>query len=122
MEANHSALIERYRDAYRLASSIVGFGATLKTVGVILGGLVILVTLGSESTFRSGALFPEPNSPPLTIAGLCAGLCVVAAFWVCGVLVAAQGQVLRATLDGAVAVSPFLDNAARAIAMGVELE
>jgi hypothetical protein len=40
-------------------------------------------------------------------------------FWVCGVIIAAQGQILQATLDNSVASSHFLTDPEPADAMGL---
>jgi hypothetical protein len=55
----------------------------------------------------------------VVVGGLFVAAIVGVLFWVCGVIVAAQGQVLRATLDNTVAHSPFLSDHERLDAMGL---
>jgi hypothetical protein len=52
-------------------------------------------------------------------AGIFVAAIVGVLFWVSGVIVAAQGQILRATLDNAVAHLPFLNDHERLDAMGM---
>jgi hypothetical protein len=101
-----SPVVNRYRDAYRVGAALVGFGNAIKTAGAILGGIIVVVSLSEGSgLFAAGGVF----------FGVAVGLLL----WVCGVMVAAQGQILRATLDNAVASSHFLTNPERADAMGL---
>lgn len=53
------------------------------------------------------------------MAGIFVAAIVGVLFWLCGVIVAAQGEILRATLDNAVASSHFLTDTERAEAMGL---
>lgn len=55
----------------------------------------------------------------LVVGGMFVAAVVGVLFWVCGVGVAAQGQILQATLDSAVATSPFLTDSERAQAKGL---
>jgi hypothetical protein len=101
-----SPVVDRYRDAYRVGAALVGLGNTIKVVGAILGGIIIVGSLSA-------------GNGPFTAAGLFLGAAVGLLFWVCGVMVAAQGQVLQATLDTAVNSSHFLTDPDRADAMGL---
>ena len=101
---------KRYRDAYRVAGFVIGVGTAAKAAGVIFG-FVIAVFLASE--------IPGANAE-LTGAGW--GLMIFALFFVVGVIISAQGQTLRASLDAAVHSSPFLDTVAKARAMGIEVD
>ena len=105
-----SPVVNRYQDAYRVGTALVGLGNTIKVVGVVLAGIIVLGSLSAgNSLFGGGAVLA------LTfLAAIVGGL-----FWVCGVIVAAQGQILQATLDNAVASSHFLTNPERADAMGL---
>lgn len=94
-----SSLGRRYRDAYIVASTTVGAGSTIKTIGAVLGALVALLSL-SLSSF----------SGTLALLGVLLGVVVGAVFFMFGVLVSAQGQVLRATLDSAVYSCPLLND------------
>lgn len=103
---SRSPVVNRYQDAYRVGTALMGLGNTIKIVGAVLAGIIVL---GSISA----------GSEVLTVAGISLAAVVGGLFWVCGVIVAAQGQILRATLDNAVASSHFLTNAERADAMGL---
>lgn len=101
-----SPVVNRYRDAYRVGAALVGVGNAIKVVGAILAGIIIVGSLS------------EANGP-FAAAGVFLGAAVGLLFWVCGVMVAAQGQILQATLDNAVASSHFLTDPERADAMGL---
>lgn len=96
----------RYRDAYRVARSVVGIGSVIKGVGGFVGiaGIVVAWALAEQS----GAL-------AASLAFLAILFAVV--IFVLGTLVAAQGQILKASLDGAVHSSPFLTDEQRAEVM-----
>jgi hypothetical protein len=88
----------------------VGLGNAIKVVGAILAAIIFLGSLSSgKGLFGGGAV----------VAGIFLAAIVGVLFWVCGVIVAAQGQILRATLDNAVAHSPFLSDHERLDAMGL---
>jgi hypothetical protein len=101
-----TAVVNRYQDAYLVGAALVGLGNTIKIVGAVLAGIIVL---GSLSV----------GSEVLTVAGVFLAAIGGGLFWVCGVIVAAQGQILRATLDDAVASSRFLTDHERADAMGL---
>lgn len=102
-----SPVVNRYQDAYRVGAALVGLGDALKVVGGVLAGIIIL---GSLSLLGEN---------PFGLVGVFIAAIVGALFWVGGVIVAAQGQILRATLDSAVAHSPFLTDHERLNAMGL---
>jgi hypothetical protein len=105
-----SAVATRYRDAYRVGTALVGLGDAIKAVGGILAGIIFIGSLTSgNGPFGGGAV----------VAGIFLAAIVGILFWVCGVIVGAQGQILRATLDTAVASSHFLTDTDRADAMGL---
>jgi len=93
----------RYLDGYRVANSVDGFGQFIKIGGFVLG---LLVWAGVAQAVSGGA-------------GFVVGLMVAAVFFVIGVIVAAHGQLLKATLDTAVHSSPFLSNDNRAAIMSL---
>ena len=97
------AVINRYTDAYRIAGITVGFGTVVRVVGGVLGAAVLFI--GSHEFGLVQALF---------VAAL-----VAAIFFFIGMLLATQGQVLKATLDTAVNSSPFLTDNQKAIAMSL---
>jgi hypothetical protein len=100
VSAGAGKVMPRYRDAYRVANTIVGIGSTLKIVGMIGAGLMALIGLAGGSSFGFMGVLA---------AVLAAGFWF-ALFFVFGIVVSAQGQVLQAGLDTAVNTSPFLSN------------
>jgi hypothetical protein len=95
-----SGLEKRYGDAYSVARFIVGVGDTVKILGIMVG-LVLFF-----AAFLAKGLF--------VVLGLVTALVTGSLFYVAGVLVSAQGQVLQASLDTAVNSSPLLDNGQKA--------
>jgi hypothetical protein len=104
------ALKTRYSDGYLLARVTVGFGTTIKIAGWFLGGLIALVLLTVLGSIGGGGF---------GLIGILLGAAVVFFFYICGVLVSAQGQVLKAALDTAVNGSPFLTNTEKAEIMSL---
>ena len=51
--------------------------------------------------------------------GIFIGATACALYFVLGVFISAQGQLLKATLDAAVHTSPFLDDEEKAAALGI---
>jgi hypothetical protein len=101
--ARIKAVAKRYLDAYRIARVTVGFGSTIKGIGAVLAVLLVLgafLILGLGRLGQSGLVV-------LIMVAIIAGI-VWLVFYVLGVLVSAQGQILLASLDGAVHSSPFL--------------
>ena len=94
----------RYRDAYLVGTMLIGLGNTIKIVGGVIAGIIAVMSLSAGALGILG----------LIMAAISGGLA-----WVCGVIVTAQGQILRATLDTAVASSPFLTDDQRLQAMGL---
>ena len=102
--------MSRYTDAYRVAKVIVGMGDFVKGFGLIAATIVGLLGLG---------LYSNPSNQAGIIASLVVAVAIGVFFWVLGVLVAAQGQMLKATLDDAVHTSPFLVDEQRAKVMSL---
>jgi hypothetical protein len=100
-----SSLMKRYKDAYAVARVTNGFGVMIKVVGMIIGGLLALAGFIVASDAR-----PKDPMSVLGIVGIVFGIIVGALFFIIGVLVCAQGQILKASLDSAVNNSPFLTN------------
>ena len=89
-------IMSRYSDAYAIARSVSAFGATVKFLALVLGvGISILGCSSGSKELWVGAIG----------LGAIAGL----AIYVLGTLVAAQGQILKATLDTAVNSSQILN-------------
>jgi hypothetical protein len=95
-----NASLIRYRDAYRVARTVNGLGTAIKVVGWILGIGVV------ASAFL---IFGKANNFEQTMAAAAAcGACIVFLFFLVGVFIAALAQTLKATLDAAVDLSPFM--------------
>ena len=114
-----AAPITRYTDAYRIAKVLVRLGATLKILAIGLGGgiagvsaLIVLVSLAGIS--RSPAAIAGLG---LGAVGFFVGILIGVLIFLFGVLLSAQGQLLRATLDTAVNSSPFLSDAEKSQVM-----
>lgn len=105
-----SPVVNRYRDTYRVGAALVGLGNAIKVVGAILAGIIFLVSLSSAKDLLGGGA---------VVLGIFIAAIVGILFWICGVIVAAQGQILLATVDTAVASSHFLTDTERAQAMGL---
>jgi hypothetical protein len=101
-------ILTRYQDGYRVAKVINGFGETCKAVGMSLGGLIAL-----------GSIIAASGSSLVVVIGLVFGSIVGFVGWAIGVLISAQGQIVKATLDTAVNSSPFLSNEERAKIMSL---
>lgn len=107
------SLTSRYWDAYTVARVIVGYASLIKTVGVALGAAILLISLMIASQFQGGGAFA------MFLVGLLNAAGVGMLFYIVGILVAAQGEILKATLDSAVNSSPFLTNEHRAKIMSL---
>lgn len=107
------ALMKRYWDAYLIARATVGFGTMIKAIGGVLAGLIFLGTMIAASQASSGVGFV------ILATGTAFAVFVGLLFFLLGVLVSAQGQILKASLDGAVNSSPFLTNEDRAEIMSL---
>jgi hypothetical protein len=110
-------VVGRYADAYRVARATVLIGTLIKVVGVLLG---LTVGAGLFALFAwQGRQFGGNTAPLGFFVGLLTGVATFAFFFVLGTVVSAQGQLIKATLDGAVNSSPFLTNEQRAEAMSL---
>jgi hypothetical protein len=89
------SVMSRYTDAYIIARTITAIGATVKFVGLALGGCIAVVGLVASS-----------QSAQFAVGGVILAVIVAIPIYVLGIL--AQGQILKATLDNAVNSSPLL--------------
>jgi len=119
MAGDPTAVMNRYRDAYRVANTIVAIGNTIKILGIVVWILLILGLLYLGSRGSSGFLQQESSLAIALIAGVIGGAPVALLFWLLGILVNSQGQILLASLDEAVNTSPFLTNEQKAEAMSL---
>jgi hypothetical protein len=87
----------RYVDAYLVARTITAFGATVKVIAFVIGGGITLIALVAGS-----------KSMELALGGVILGAIVTVPIYILGILVSAQGQILKATLDCAVNGSQLL--------------
>lgn len=112
------SLKKRYWDAYVVARTTVGIGTAIKVVGAVLG---ILIFVGVLVIANNGPRYYRSGDAQViaAILGGVWGALVWLFFFIWGVLVSAQGQILKASLDGAVNSSPFLTNEQRARIMSL---
>ena len=89
--------MSRYTDAYLVARAIIAIGATVKVLAFVVGGGVVLI-----------ALLAVGKSAELALGSVLLGAIVAIPIYILGILVTAQGQILKATLDCAVNGSPLL--------------
>lgn len=92
----------RYRDAYRLARAITGIGSLIK--GVAIGQTLVI----AFATLLLAIQFNRATAVSVLGVGLVFACIVGIASYLFGLVVAAQGQILKASVDGAVHSSPFL--------------
>jgi hypothetical protein len=109
-----SSLAKRYSDAYLVSSVTDGFGKLIKGIGLLLGGILVLAGFGLISQGRLG-----DATVALGVLTLALGVISGLWFYMVGVLVSANAQVLKASLDSAVNTSPFLTNEHRAKIMSI---
>ena len=96
----------RYADAYVVAQTIEGVGMTIKAVGILVGALLALASLGSATKGGVGIVFAFMG---IAVAGT-----IAAVLFLLGILASAHGQLLKATLDIAVNTSRVLTDQDRA--------
>lgn len=121
ISGRESALLHRYTDAYLVAKVTVGIGSLIKTVGIIFAALIFLSAFGLGSYITSG----NGNGVILIsvlVVGASYAFTVGFVFYVIGIIVSANGQVLKATLDNTVGNSPFLTNNLKARVMSLPEE
>jgi hypothetical protein len=105
-----NGMVTRYQDGYRVGKFVDTVGSMCKGIGVILaliGGVTGLSLANSHPQFGNA------NFSEFGIIILVAGVIIGLSFWVVGVLISAQGQLLKAVLDTAVNSSPFITDAQR---------
>jgi len=107
-----TAFGQRYKDAYRVARTVTLVGEFIKALGFLL--IIATIVIIYLAVSQSGSGIP--------LVGAVIGVPIAAFFYLMGVLVSAQGQILKASLDGAVNNSPFLNNKQRAMVMSLPLE
>ena len=117
-------LSNRYGDAYLVARTTVGMGSGIKIIGILLGvlmcagGFIIAVAFSEAAGKGNDAII---FISILTIVGGF-GIFAGALLFLQGILISAQGQTLKASLDSAVNNSPFLSNEQRAKIMSLPVD
>ncbi len=113
-------LSNRYWDAYLVAKVTIGIGKTIKIIGFVLAAINLLGTVYFAS-LASG--FGNNTSGGVFILAFAIGglyaLIIGFVFYVIGVFISSQGQVLIATLDNTVGNSPFLTDSLKAKIMSI---
>ncbi len=99
--SSSSLVTKRYSDAYLVARTITDIGVLVKRIALILGGGIVLIALVSLSQGSKESII-------YAVMGIVLAFVVAIPLYVLGILVAAQGEILKATLDTAVTNSPFL--------------
>ena len=104
---------KRYLEAYFVANTITAVGKMIKTIGGISGFLLfIAITIAGASMGNT-----SDSAIVFGILGLIIGGIVGVVFYIWGILVAAHGENLKASLDHAVHTSPFLSDDEKAKTM-----
>ena len=119
-----SALASRYIDAYRVAKFQNGVGQTVKIISGVVGAIVVAISLivfMVSSIPQQGMFGASTNTIGISfgVFGILMGVMIAGVGFVLGVLVSSQGQLLKATLDGTVNSSPFLNDKERVHIMGL---
>lgn len=96
------SLQNRYGNAYLVARSVNGAGQAIKIVGLMAAAVVAI------GGFIVASKVSESHGIGSVIGALIPGALVSLPFYALGVLVSAQGEVLKATLDTAVNTSSLL--------------
>lgn len=106
------AAIKRYQGAYQIARLTDIAGHLFKAGGVFMGiAALVIVGFGVKTDYL------EKGFAAVIALFIAAGVFLV--FFAVGLVVSAQGQNLKATLDSAVNSSPFLTNEQRAKVMSL---
>jgi len=108
--AESRAPVQRYRHLYRMAGRTIEFGETVKLVGIVVGGVLVVAAAVAYQLGRAApAGFPETA---MTLLG-CAFLAVLAAhLW--DRLFRARGKGLQEAVDALVQASTELTEIQRA--------
>lgn len=104
-----NSLKTRYKDAYSVAAAMATSGSITKVVGMVLGLVILTVAV----------IIGQSTDALITVFGLVLALALGGVIFILGVVTAAIGQLLKASLDSAVNTSPFLSLEARAEIMSL---
>ncbi len=109
--------IQRYWDAYLVVGTVNNMGTLSKGIGGAGGGFICLISMIAFSSTTSN---PYGSLAQVFMGmGFLLGTAFGVGFFVLGVVISAQGQIMMATLDAAVNSSPFLDDMQRAKTMSL---
>ena len=115
--------MKRYGDAFLVAKSAVLIGKGVQICGFVVATLVMvsgawggMATAGKAGSTGETIIFLYFA---VMLGSFVAAVIIGLPFVVLGMLVSAQGQVLKATLDTAVTSSPFLDKEQMANVMSI---
>ena len=101
--------MRRYKDAYLVSRTIIAVGGIVKGIGLVVCVVAVLVGFGARNLGGMVAL----------VAGIFIGLVLGGLVFAIGIVVAAQGQLLAATIDTSVNSSSFLTEDQKAKVMGL---
>jgi hypothetical protein len=120
---SNGTFVNRYRDLYRAASLLTGLGTTVKTIGIVVAIVILffwfIVGIATVSETSSSPFAGTAGFFVCTIIGVVFGALVGGLFFLLGILISAQGQLLMVHADAAVHTSPFLSDMERAAAMSL---
>ncbi|MEY2507387.1 MAG: hypothetical protein QOH01_1716 [Verrucomicrobiota bacterium] len=102
--------MKRYKEAYRSARMTVAAGNAIKLIGCLIAVVILLI----------GIVVASQTNAAIGFAAVVLALGYGLGFFLSGILVAAQGQILMASLDVAVNSSNVLSEAQRARVMGID--
>ena len=105
--------IIRYVDSYRVARTAIAIGNVIKVVCIAIGVLIFIGAI--KAGVDQGML------GSIVLLGFAFGLVIAVLFFLLGIIVASQGQMMIAALDTAVCSSPFLTDEDKAIAMSLRI-
>ncbi len=105
-------LSERYLGGYQATEILVRLGGACKIIGYVLGAIAVLV--GFIALIVAATDNEAASGMGVALLAILYGAIIVFYMFVLGTVVAALGQLLQATQDGAVNNSPFLTDDERA--------
>jgi hypothetical protein len=108
-----SAIIQRYSHAYLTARTITNIGVLIKRTACFIGITIMLISISYLTQSHSSNAIEA-------LIGLVVAFVTATPIYILGILVAAQGEILKATLDTAVTTSPFINKEEMAKVMSIE--
>lgn len=115
-----AALICRYSNAYGVATITNGIGKVVQIAGLIFG--VVTGGLSALIGVSLGGMLGNAFALFIGALGGVIGILPGAFISLLGVLLSAHGQMLLATLDSTVSLSPFLDDSEKAKIMHLQTQ